>query len=210
MKRAYSVNNVMRTSFSTMGFDGTWADVCGEPEMMGSWFIYGAPKNGKTSFAMQLSKYLTKFGRVAYNSIEEGLSKSIKDAMERVNMTEIGRKLILLDKENVDDMMLRLKKHKSPDIIIIDSVQFLELKFSEYKSLKNNFPNKLFIYISHVEGKLPDGITARKIWRDANISFRIEGFKAFPVGRYGGGREYIINNNRALEYWGFEAQNGNN
>lgn len=204
MRQAYSVHNILKSNFSTLKFEGTWLYACGEPERTGSWFIYGAPKNGKTSFAMQLAKYLTNFGRVAYNSVEEGISKSIRDAMDRVNMQEVGGKLLFLNKESVEEMIARLQRHKSPDIVIIDSVQFLELKFAEYKRIKEAFPQKLFIYISHIEGKLPDGITARKIWRDANVSFRVEGFKAFPVGRYGGGADYVINEERANLYWGFQ------
>lgn len=206
MKRAYSIGNVLKSNFETLPFDGVWLESCGCPQLTGSWFIYGAPKQGKTSFAMQLTKYISRFGRVAYDSVEEGFSLTIREAMERVNMQEVSSKVILLDKENVDELKLRLRERKSPRIVILDSIQFMELKFSEYKELKAAFPDKLFVYISHVDGKYPEGLVARKVWRDANISFRIEGFKAFPVGRYGGGREYIINENRAMEYWALEEQ----
>lgn len=202
MKRAYSVNNVIDAKFNTLELDGVWEKAIGNPELTGSWFIYGPPKNGKTSFAMMLVKYLTKFKRAAYNSVEEGLSLTIKMAMERVNMSEVGGKIVLIEKENVDELIERLSRHKSPDIIVIDSVQFLELKFGEYKQLKAMFPHKLFIYISHVDGKIPDGLTAKKIWRDANVVFRIEGFKSFPVSRYGGGESLIISDEKAAEYWG--------
>jgi hypothetical protein len=201
MKRAYSVHNVIEAKFRTLELDGDWKEAIGSPELTGSWFIYGPPKNGKTSFAMLLAKYLTRFRRVAYNSIEEGLSLSIKMAMERVNMLEVGGRLVLVEKDT-KGLIEYLKRHKSPDIIVIDSVQFLELKFEEYKQLKSMFPSRLFIYISHIDGRLPEGLTARKIWRDANVSFRIEGFKAFPVSRYGGGEPIVISKERVSEYWG--------
>ncbi len=201
MKRAYSVNNVIDAKFKTLELEGEWKEAIGSPEMSGSWFVYGPPKNGKTSFAMLLVKYLARFRRVAYNSIEEGLSLSIKMAMKRVNMIEVGGKLVLVKKE-MAELVEYLSKHKSPDIIVIDSVQFMELTFEEYKKLKSMFPNKLFIYISHVEGRQPEGLTARKIWRDASVVFRIEGFKAFPVSRYGGGQPVVISEDRASEYWG--------
>lgn len=202
MKRALSVNNVIDAKFRTMPFGGEWLAGIGSPELSGSWIIYGAPKNGKTSCAMKLAKYLTRFGKVAYNSVEEGLKLSLKNAIIRANMHEVARRFKLLDQENVEEMIERLQKQKSPDIIFIDSVQFLELKFSEYKHLKELFPNKLFIYISHIEGKQPDGQVARRIWRDANVAIRVEGFKAFPVSRYGGGDPVVISPERALEYWG--------
>ena len=204
MRRAYSVSNVNDAKFHILKFTGKWKEAVGSPELTGTWFIYGPPKNGKTSFAMMLVKYLTDFKRAAYNSVEEGLSLTIKIAMARVNMLEVGNKLILLEKEEIDDLIERLKKHKSPDVVVIDSVQFMELKFSDYKRLKETFPHKLFIYVSHVEGKLPEGNTAKRIWRDANVTFRIEGFKAFTTSRYGGGGEIVISDEFAKAHWGLK------
>lgn len=204
MKRAYSIKNISDAKFKTIELDGAWASAIGTPELTGSWFIYGAPKNGKTTFALQLSKYLTKFGRVAYDSVEEGLSLTMQMAMERVRMSEIGSKLILLEKEDTAELMSRLRKHKSPDIVVIDSIQFMDLKWTEYKRLKETFPRKLFIYVSHIEGKQPEGKIAKRIWRDANVYFNIEGFRAFPVSRYGGGESIDVYPERAKAYWGFE------
>jgi hypothetical protein len=198
--RAYSVKNVLDAKFKTLPFDGRWKAAIGTPELTGSWIVYGPPKNGKTSFAMMLAKYMTNFGRVLYNSIEEGLSQSVQSAYRRVNMDDVSGRIIL-EKELIDDMIKRLKKSKSPQIIFIDSVQFMEMKFSEYRDLKEMFPHKLFIYISHIEGKKPEGTTARRIWRDANVSIYIEGFRAFPVGRYNGEGYIDINKERAAEYW---------
>lgn len=201
MKRAYSIYNVIGAKFRTLELEGEWKAAIGDPELTGSWFVYGAPKNGKTSFAMMLVKYLSRFRRVVYNSIEEGLSLSIRRAMERVDMLEVGGRVVLV-KKDFDELMGYLRQRKSPDIVVIDSVQFMELKFGQYKALKEAFPGKLVIYISHVEGRVPEGLTARKIWRDANVVFRIEGFKAFPVSRYGGGDDVVISEERAAAYWG--------
>jgi hypothetical protein len=202
MGRAYSVANVFDAKFRVLEFDGIWRDAVGCPELTGSWFIYGPPKNGKTSLAMMLAKYLTRFRRVGYDSIEEGLSLSIREAMHRVKMKEVKNRFMLIEKETVPELIERLSRHKSPDVIFIDSVQFMELKFSEYKRLKAQFPQKLFVYVSHIEGKQPQGATAKRIWRDANVSIRVEGFKAFPVGRYGGGEPVVISKKLADDYWG--------
>ena len=93
MKRAYSVQNVLDAKFNELPFEGIWLDAVGRPELTGTQIIYGPPKNGKTSFAMQYAKYLTNFGRVAYNSVEEGLSL-LQMAMGRTNMEEVGTKLV--------------------------------------------------------------------------------------------------------------------
>lgn len=206
MSRAYSVDNVLNAKFNTLKFDGVWYEAIGNPELSGSWFIKAPTKHGKTSLAMQLAKYLTKFGRVAYNSVEEGLSLSIQEAYRRANMKEAASKVLLLGKETVPELIIRLDKPKSPNIVFIDTVQFWDLKFSEYKELKSRYPHKLFIYISHQDGKNPDGHVAKRIWRDANVIFEVEGFKAFVTGRYGGNpdAEIIINEERAARYWGLK------
>ncbi|MCL2131275.1 MAG: hypothetical protein FWH36_02280 [Lentimicrobiaceae bacterium] len=206
MKKALSVDNVRNAKFNVMNFDGKWLDAFGKPEMTGSIIIYGDVKQGKTDFGFQFAKYLTKFGRVAYDSIEEGLSKTIQITVERNNMNEVGKRFIFLDKEPIDELKERLKKHRAPDIIVIDSVQFSEIKFSEYKVLKNDFKHKLFIYISHIKNNNPEGSVAMKIYRDANIICHIEGFRMFPISRFGGGQYINISNELASEYWGLDNQ----
>ena len=202
MKRAYSVQNVLDAKFNVLPFDGQWLDAMGCPQLGGSWLIYGAPKNGKTTLAMQIAKYMCKFAKVAYNSVEEGLSLSIRAAIQRTYMEDVRRRFLLLDKEDVQDITERLSRRLSPDVIIVDSVQFLGLKWSEYKQLKDSFPNKLFIYISHIDGNKPEGSVAQKIWRDSNVYIRVEGFRGFPVSRYGGGKYININEDLAVKYWG--------
>jgi hypothetical protein len=201
LKRAYSVSMIMNRKLRTMDFTGDWLAACGKPEPCGSWIIYGATKNGKTSFCMLLAKQLSQFGKVYYDSIEEGVSLSIKEALSRYDMQELGSRFLLLDKEDVEDLKARRFKRQSADFIIFDSVQFAELKFSEYKQLKALFPDKLFIYVSHIDNGVPAGLTARKILRDANIAFKVEGFKAFPVGRYGGGEPLVICQELSENYW---------
>jgi len=204
LKKALSVENVINKKFNVVNFDGKWFDAFGNPEMTGTVLIYGDVKQGKTDFAFQFAKYLTKFGRVAYNSVEEGLSKTIQTTMERNNMKEVGKKFIFLNREPIDELKERLQRHRSPNIIIIDSVQFAELKFSEYKSFKEEFRHKLFIYISHVKGNNPEGSVAMKIYRDANIICRVEDFRMFPISRYGGGKYINISDKLAEEYWGLK------
>lgn len=207
MDKALSISNVLNAKFHTLDVEGEWFSAIGQPELTGSWMVYGAPKNGKTTFAMMLAKYLSRFARVAYDSIEEGLSKSIQMSMERVGMMDVSGRVVLLDKEPFAELVERLHRRKSPDVIIIDSVQFMDLSFAEYKKLKTAFPSKLFVYISHVSGRQPEGQVAKRIWRDANVYFRVEGFRAFPVSRYGGGDTIDVWKERAEEFWALEKCN---
>ncbi len=78
MGRAISNKNVLTAKFEVAEFDGAFLASFGKPELRGAWIIYGGSGSGKTSFVMQVCKYLTRFRRVAYDSLEQGLSLSLK------------------------------------------------------------------------------------------------------------------------------------
>ncbi|MCK5015827.1 MAG: hypothetical protein KAS32_02045 [Candidatus Peribacteraceae bacterium] len=201
-QRAKSVSELLTKKFKTMPFDGDWYASIGKPELAGTWIIWGNSGNGKTRFALQLCKYLTQFGKVAFNSLEEGASLSMRKAFTETGMEEVKRRLVLLDQEPISELFERLSKHKSPDIIAIDSLQYTGMKYKDYRTLRETFPKKLFILISHADGKEPAGRVAKSIRFDAFVKIRVEGYKAFPVSRYGGGEPYIIWHEGADSYWG--------
>lgn len=185
-KRTANAREIMETKFRPMGFSGEMLDLFGDPEMSGCWLIWGESSNGKTSFALMLAKYLTRFGRVAYNSIEEGISLSLKNAIEREGMVDCGNRFQVIDKESMQELEVRLEKRKSPDIIFVDSVQYSGLNKLTTKALVEKFPRKLFVFISHAAGKLPDGRTANAIRYDANVKIMVRGYQAKVQSRYGG------------------------
>ncbi len=208
MGRAISNRNVLTAKFEVANFDGAFLASFGKPELRGAWIIYGGSGSGKTSFVMQVCKYLTRFRRVAYDSLEQGLSLSLQKAWERVGMEEVGNRIILLNKESLKDLRLRLSKKQSPDVIVVDSVHYwLGLKMSDYINLRNDFPDKLFIFVSHEKGAQPDGKLAQKIRYDSDIKIRVEGYKAFVTTRYEvaergeGGADFIIWEQGAQDYW---------
>ncbi len=201
MKRAVSISQLLTTEFNVIDFEGQWEDLIGKPELAGTWIIFGKSGNGKTRFTLQLCKYLTQFGRVAYDSLEEGVSLSMRMAMVEVGMESVKKNIVLLDQEPISDLIIRLKKRKSPNIIVIDSVQYTGMSYDDYKQLRKLFPNKLFILISHAEGKEPAGRVAKSIRYDSFVKIWIEGFKAFALSRYGGGQPFTIWEKGAKEYW---------
>lgn len=208
MGRAISNKNVLAAQFETAEFTGAYLASFGRPELRGAWIIWGGSGSGKTTFTLQLCKYLAGFRRVAYNSLEQGLSLSLQKAWERVNMAEAGSNIILLNKEELPELRARLSKRKSPEIIVIDSLQYLDgLNKQRYKALKNDFPDKLFIFISQDKNGNPKGNMGDHIRYDADIKIRVEGYKAFVTTRYEdpdngeGGADFIIWEQGANEYW---------
>lgn len=205
-KRSASIKELLSTKFKTMPFEGEWLANFGQPQLSGSWIVWGESFNGKTSFVLQLCKYLCRFGKVAYDSLEQGISESFRKACIQENMIECDRRFQLLHKVSIADLEIRLGKQKSPSIIVIDTIQYSELNKITAKGLVDRWPNKLFIFVSHAEGKNPDGRTALSVKRLSDIKIRVEGFRATIESRYrdGGVNEifYTIWHEGAQRYWG--------
>lgn len=204
MARAISVNQLFATKRALMEFDGPWLESFGKPENNANWFIMAPPGSGKTTFTSMLAKYLTGFGKVAFDSIEEGDSETIKLAWVRVGMKDVSRAIILLDREPIAELRKRLKKPRSPRKIVLDTVQHSNLTRQEYLELRRDFPNHQFIWVSHMKGNKPEGRLAEFIYQDAAIKVRIEGYVAFPTSRYGGNKPFIIWPEGAAAYHGPE------
>jgi hypothetical protein len=89
-------------------------------------------------------------------------------------------------------------------VVIIDSLQYTGLTYSDYKSIRDEFRGKLFIFISHAEGREPRGNVGKSVKYDANVKIYVEGYKAMPQSRYGGNKELIVWEKGANEYWGID------
>ncbi|MCR5714409.1 MAG: ATP-binding protein [Bacteroidales bacterium] len=208
MKRAFSNRDLQRRQFDAAPFDGVWRSAIGRPELHGSWIIYGGSGSGKTTFALQLAKYLTRFGRVAYDTLEQGLSLSFQRAWLMAGMDEAGNRVVVLDREPMADLRERLARRKSPDIVIIDSLTCLPgFGKVEYMQMMRTYSQKLFIFLAHERQGRPDPAIAETVRRLSEVKMRVEGFKVFTVSRYTvperqeGIDEYIVWPEGADGYW---------
>ena len=204
IRRALSVQNLKTYQARVLPFEGLWLDAIGMPELRGSWIVWGSSANGKTRFALQLARYMAGFVKVAYDSLEEGLSLSIKEAVLACAMADVSRSFMLLDQEPIPDLMKRLARKQSPDVVIVDSIQYSGLNYAEYKRLRDSFPHKLFVFVSHADGKEPKGNVAKSVRYDAFVKIYVEGYRAFPQSRYGGGGQYIIWEKGAADYYEYK------
>ncbi|WP_165027228.1 ATP-binding protein [Dysgonomonas sp. ZJ279] len=201
-KRALSFNEIKTFKPHLLPFTGKWLESIGQPELTGAWLIWGNTGSGKTRFSWQLVKYLTQFGKVLYNSMEEGLTGTMQRAIFDVGMADVATKWQLLNREPINELKERLRKRRSADIVFIDSVQYTGMNKKQYFDLVNEFRNKLFIFLSHADGVHPRGALAETIYYDSNVHIRVEGFKGIITkSRYGGGDDYIIWDKGYRDYW---------
>lgn len=204
INRAYSVSNVLSKKFHALEFSGDWETTLGKPDKAFSAIIWGGSGEGKTEAAIKFAKYLTNFGKVAYDSLEQGLSATIRDALLRNHMSTCGNSFILLDREPFDDLIVRMNKPKSPDFLFVDSVQYTRITKAQYYQLKELMlkKGKGIIWVSQAKGKEPKGALADDIRYDVDLKLWVEGFKLFPDGRLnGGGEPFTIFPERAARYW---------
>lgn len=197
-----TVKRLLTKRYKTMAFTGIWQKGIGQPERAGTWLIWGSSSNGKSSFTMQLAKYLTNFDKVAYDSLEEGSGLTMQKLAIRYGLGEVSKKFVILERAKKSDLIEILSKRKGPGIVIVDSLQYLGISKKEYEEIKELHKDKLIIYVSHADGKEPSGAVAKYIRYDSDVKIRVEGFKAFINTRYEGGEPITIWEEGAIEYWG--------
>jgi len=213
MARAISNKNVQSAKFDTADFGGEWLASFGRPELRRSWFVWSGSGCGKTTFMLMLCKYLTRFGRVAYNSLEEGLSSAFQMAWNRVGMAEVGNKIIFLEKEPLLELRQRLHRRNRPDVVVIDSLMCL-VGFTrrDYLNLIDEFPDTLFIFLCHENNRKPDPHVGEVIRRLSDVKIHIEGYTAQITTRYEnaergeGGADFVIWEEGAAAYRGRMAE----
>jgi len=202
MARALSVQEVLSMKKAVLPFEGKWADAFGAPERTGVWFIWGNSGNGKSNFVMQLCKELCKYGRVAYNSLEEGDSLSVQNSFIRHGISAANKRMQLLNCEPIDELSIRMSRRKSPDFYVVDSFQYTQMSYREYISFKEAHRDKLIIFTSHADGRNPAGRAAKSVMYDASLKIWVEGWRAFSKGRFiGSTGKFTIWEEGAMEYW---------
>lgn len=198
-----TVKEILARKCDTFPFDGKWASAFGQPERTGVWFIWGHSGNGKTSFVLQLIQELCRWERVAFDSLEEGASLSLREKLVRHGLLGVGNRLHVLDAEPMDALDSRLMRRKSYNVVVVDSFQYTQMSYREYIQFKERHKDKLIIFISHASGSMPRGSAAVGVMYDATLKIWVEGFKAFSKGRFIGERgELTIWDEGARNYWG--------
>lgn len=190
--KAIGITQFLDKSFDVYDFEGDWLESFGQPEKNFIMSIYGSSGHGKTEFAVQLTKYLASFGKVLYCSYEQGIGKSLQDAVRRNEMTSAIGKVIFTSGEPIDELIVRLKRKASPRIVIIDSLDYAKLTMDQFKLLKKTFPRKSFIIVSWSKNDVPKSAHAKDIEYMSCIKILVKNFKAHPRSRFGGNKPFVI------------------
>lgn len=216
MARAMTVDNIMDANYDVFEFTGEWLDFINKPERSGVWFVFAGSGSGKSSFIMTLAKELTKFGKVLYNAREEGkndkkVAKSFRDRLEvfEMNRPDIKKRFQVVNEDRIK-LEKRLDKRRSPEILIIDSIQYFKMSWKEYLEFKIKYQRKTIIIVSGAKGREPKDKLSVDIMFDAYIKIWVEGYKAISRGREIGSKgEITIWEEGANKYWGEKSKQVN-
>ncbi len=201
MARTLSAKQVLTIKFDTIRLGGGWDDCIGEIETTGVWFIWGNSGNGKTSAVVSLCKELSAFGKVLYNSREEGVSLTMQNTLRRYGMGELGSRFQLANM-SLPELDEKISQQRSPKFVVLDSFQFMGLTYKDFRAFCEKHKNKLLIFVSRTRGRQPEGRAATSAMYDASCKIWVEGYKAFSKGRFVGATgEMTIWDEGAKKYW---------
>jgi len=139
--RMIKAADVASMEFETLEFDEGWESVFQDPAKNMKLAIDGGPKNGKTAACMKFAAYLTKFGKVLYNVVDQGINKSTKDLLQLTGLIDKPNAYITIS-DTLDDLEADIKELQ-PDFIFIDMInQYIDKTKIKPHEFKDRFIKK--------------------------------------------------------------------
>lgn len=203
-----SLYHLERKKYSYIPFSQPFLEAFGSRERGGIWVVYGKSGHGKTRFVMDLAK---EFDRIGYSVLlavlEMGFCSDLKNMLAESGISSKTNNILLTDSITTDDITEQLNKQRSPDVVIVDSLQYFVDQYGATDesiiAMRKKYKNKIFVYVSHVEGREVEGKAAYHVKRDSFVRIQVEGFRAIYKGRGKGGSRgyYTIWEEGASNYW---------
>lgn len=139
-KRIFSVKAIKQKRYEFLDLEPKYKELMGEPERNFTAILYGESGSGKSVFALQFAEYFAdNFGKVLYNSHEEGANKTIQD---RVNNFEVdAKRLWIADCFDFEEMCDYIQRNYYR-LVIIDSVKYMRFTIEQLKELRERFSRR--------------------------------------------------------------------
>lgn len=188
MIRSLSFDNILNKKYEYIPFSKDFMDAFGKRQKSGAWIVYGKSGQGKTSFTFQLAREFDRIGyKVLFISLEMGVESDFRDSLLGFMNSSRSGMLFWDEVPTFDEFDEFLGKQRSPDVVIIDSLQSLEgemdVTAKQLVELRKKYRKKIFVYISHVDGKEVQGTVAYRVKRDCFSRIEVNGFCARYMSR---------------------------
>lgn len=201
MAETFSFQRLAKRQFKSYDWDGFLLETLGNCERNFSMLIWGQSAQGKSTFVMMLMKELMQYGKIYFNSIEQGEGLSLQQASERLGLTEVkATEISIGNKHSYSQMVKTLEKNRA-NFVIIDSIDYMGLTADQYRELRSQFPNKAFIMISwEGYGKKPQTQAGKDIRYMSDIKCRVDSGVAITESRFGETKPFVILPEKAKEH----------
>lgn len=135
-----SSEQLLSMEFETIGLQGKWKELIGDPSVGFSMMVFGQPKSGKSTLMLELAQYLAEnHGKTLYVAIEEGFGYTLKDKIQRVGATSSQLSFAAEMPKKLDGL----------DFVFIDSISRGGMEIEDLIKLQEQHPRVGFIYIFH-------------------------------------------------------------
>jgi hypothetical protein len=169
-------------AFETIGLQGKYRQLIGDPSVGFSAMVVGLPKSGKSTLCLDFAHYLAQHhGKVLYCAIEEGFGYTLQEKVNRLKAAH--PRLFVTDRvpENPGQF----------DFVFIDSVSKAGLEIEDMDTLRKAHPRTSFIFIYHTtkEGRFKGSNTHA---HEVDVIIQVENGRAKGNGRFGVGGEVEV------------------
>ena len=172
-----SSGELLAMDFQTIGLQGKYRELIGDPSVGFTAMVYGLPKSGKSTMCLDFANYLASHhGKVLYCAIEEGFGYTLKEKIERLKAHHSN--LYITDRvpENLNDFQF----------VFIDSVSKAGMDVNAIDQLRKMHPDTSFIFIYHTtkEGNFK-GVNEHA--HEVDVIVQVDKGKATSTGRFNAG-----------------------
>ena len=142
-KQIYSIKALKEKKFQTLNFSPEYTALFGNPQRNFVAMCYGESGSGKSVFLLKFADYFARnFGKVLYNSHEEGVNQTVVDRISHFNIN--AGKLFIGNALNFDEMCEKIERNYYR-LVIIDSVKYMGFTFAQLKELRARFAKRQII-----------------------------------------------------------------
>lgn len=192
-QRNFGVKDIGKWTFKEVNMPAEWVSHLGEITENFRMMVQGPSGHGKTEYIMKLAKMLAQYyGKVNLNNTEQGRSSTFQKAWMRNNMDEIqpGKLMVCSKDKRLFELWFEsLETKGSGRVIILDSNDYMELKFTQFKQLEARFRHKAIIVVCWDD---PMDINSKKIKYLCDIKVEVKEFRAIIRSRFGGNKPFNI------------------
>lgn len=141
-----SMKNIADMKFQLLNFQGRWLDFFGQPQTNFFLVIHGMSGEGKSHFAMQLTKYLAEqFGRVLYVSGEEGWASTFQQKIMKLGVNAVPN-AYGGDIRTGEELLTEVPANKF-HFIVIDSLNNMGIDAELMRQIRARFKHSAIIAI---------------------------------------------------------------